>query len=305
MDKNLYKDAAISEPINIADGVAVRMLIELESHIKIEGYKPRIQLVLVINEDTHFDSINRNRKKLKEILRNLDKDQGSIIGIEQMENRYGIVQWREEGISWGRLTMILNYLSFALTLAAYDERHMGESLEMIGGSQKIIGKLRLVYSDGGIWLRSIFSALGMTFEDLIPWIKQGYEYLAEDRFDLEITSNPFKKQRVIDKVGYFLERIKEGIITISENDLHWNALEHIIYYLNLKGYFTKIDELLDKEGMKDWTRNKPFLQSWRVRIFEKFEGSQDPRDIAIREFHRGDFVDEIVRMMQARGIEPR
>jgi len=306
MDKNLYKDAAISGPINIADGVAVRMLIELDPlRRNIESYKPRVQIVLEINENTNFDSINKNRKKLKGLLRNLDKYQGSNLGVEQMENLYGIVQWHEEKISWGKLTMILNYLGFALTFAAYDERQTVESLEIHGESQDLISKLRFVISFGGIWLRSIFSALGITFEDLILWMKQGYEYLDEDRFDFEITSNPFKKQRVIDKVGYFLERIKEGRITISENDLHYNALEHIIYYLNLNGYFTKIDALLDNEGLPDWKRNKAFLKRWMVSKFEKVEGSQDPRDIAIREFHRGDFVDEIVRMMQARGIEPR
>ena len=213
-----------------------------------------------------------------------------------MENFYGIVQWREEGISWGKLTKILNYLAFALTFAAYDERQMGEFVKIIGKSQDLPrSDVRFVFSFGGVWLWTIYSALGMTLEEVIQWIKEGYGYLAEDRFDFEITSNPFNELKVRDKVRYFQERIEEGSITISENDLYHNALEHIIYLLNFKGYFIKIDELLDKEGMKDWKRNKAFLQKWVLSKFEKFESSQDPTDIFMRRFDSGEMAKEFHR----------
>lgn len=297
--ESIFNNAIVSQPQYIAEGVAVRKLIEFDPRLmKIEGYEPRVQIVLDINENTNFDSINRNRKKFKELLRYLGQYQGSNLGFKQMENLYGIVQWREEGISWGKLTKILNYLAFALTFAAYDERQMGESVKIIGKSQDLpLSDMRFVFNFGGVWLWTIYSALGMTLEEVIQWIKEGYDYLAEDRFDFDINWYPFKKQQVIDKVSYFLEGIGEGRITISKNDKQYNALEHIIYYLDLKGCFANIDKLLDKEGVEEWKRNKAFLKKWMASKFEKFECSQDPRDVVMRKFDNGESINEIVRLV--------
>ena len=51
--------------------------------MKIEGYEPRVQIVLDINENTNFDLINRNRKKFKELLRYLGQYQGSNLGLNR------------------------------------------------------------------------------------------------------------------------------------------------------------------------------------------------------------------------------
>jgi len=276
MDKNSPKNAYISKPESIADGVVVRMLLE-------DGV-PRMQVVLVIGEYTNFDSISRNRTAIKDLFRFLNSQQGNDLNYKYMDNLYALIQWHEEGISWGKVTTILNYLGFALTLGAYDEsQNMGEPATKLGESQDLISDPSFVASFGGVGLMYIFLALRMTLEDFNSWMEQGYECLKEDRFNVDVTLEPFDIDRIKDKVRYFQDCINAGKITIPKDDLFWNPLEHSIYYLILKGYFIKIDKLLDQEGLKGWEKNKPFLQSWVAKISEKWAGSQDPRINEMRE----------------------
>jgi hypothetical protein len=276
MEENSPKNAFISEPKNIADGVSVRMLLE-------NGVQ-RIQMVLVIDEYTNFDSINRNRKEIKFILNKINSKQGMDLNVKYKQILYALIQWREEGISWGKLTMILNYLGFALIYDAYNESlNKGEPVMILDETQDLISNPSFIASFGGTGICPIFLSLGMTFFEFNSWIKKGYEYLAKDRFPLAITSDPFKLKRVRDKVRYLQDCIKEKIITIPTDDLHWNSLEYMIYILIRRGYFSKLDELLDDEGLEDWERNKPFLQKLIARISKKWAGSQDPKIIKMRE----------------------
>jgi hypothetical protein len=253
----------------------------------LEDGEPRIQMVLVIDEYTNFDSISRNRKAIKDLFGFLNSQQGNDLNYKYMDNLYALIQWHKEGNSWRKLTMFLNYLGFALTFSAYDEsQNKEEPATKLGKSQDSIIDPSFVTNFGGAGLMFIFLALGMTLKDFNSWMEQGYELLAEDRFDLEILSNPFSKQRVIDQVRYFQHRIDENIIAISEDNLNWNELEHTIYILIRKGNFPKLDELLDKEGLADWKRNKLFLQNWIVKISEKWASSQDPKINKMRELYK-------------------
>jgi hypothetical protein len=276
MDKNSPKNAYISKSESIADGVVVRMLLE-------DG-EPRIQMVLVIDRNTNYDSISQNRKNIKFLLNHLDNNQGSDLNIDYKENLYGLLQWHEEGFGRGRLVMILNYLCIGLTYSAYDSsQNEGEPKMKLNESQELISDPSFISSFGGYGLLCIFFALGKTWEDFNSWMEQGYENLSKDRLELGISGEPFRTEVLRGRIRYFKDCIKKGKITISDNDLRWNSLEFDIYYLYQKGYFTKVNELLDNEGRKEWLRNKLYIQKRVAMIIEKWECSQDPKIIIMRE----------------------
>ena len=272
------KNASILEPLNLVDGVTVRALWE-------DGI-PRIQMLLVIDEYTNYDSISKNRKMIKGAFEFINTLQGSNLNVENKLILYALIQWLKEHIGGlHKLMMVLNYLAFVLTLGAYDEgqKNRGETAMQRGESQELISDPSFISSAGGYGLITIFLALGKTIEDFNLWMEQGYEFLAEDRFDAGIIDEPFSKSKIRNKIRYFQDIMDEGIITIPKEDLHYNALEHLIYVMDLKGYFSKMDELLDKRGSKDWKKNKGFLQGWVVMVSKKWEESQDPKTVRMRE----------------------
>ena len=100
---------------------------------------------------------------------------------------------------------------------------------------------------------------------------------------MRLRDEPFYFGRVRDKVRYFKERVQAGNITISENDLNWNILEYIIYIWYQRGYFQKMDKVLDKEGMNDWIRNKKIIQRKISEIIEKWERAEKSKTARMRD----------------------
>jgi hypothetical protein len=278
MDENSPKTVFISDPINLEDGIVIRLLRE-------DGLY-RDQMLLVIDEYTNFDSINLNRKVIKDFFKFLERIEGSDLNYKHKEYLFALLQWHEQGISWGKMTVILNYLGYALTYCAYIEKNdiHGEISEEM---RKTISEPSFVASLGGAGLIFIFLALGMTFYEFNSWMKLGYEYLAEDRFIPDITKKPFEWKRVREKVRYIQESIEtNNKIWISEEDSNWNSLEYLTYLLIQKGYFIKLSKLLDKGELAGWERNKTFLHKWVDSISAKWENSQDPKIKTYREIYK-------------------
>lgn len=274
MVEDSHKNAYISESFHIVEGVFVRMLIE-------DGV-PYGQMVLVVDRNTKFDQINKNRKLIFKFLNSMESNIGSDLNYKYEENLYALLQWHEQGIGWEKLAIILNYLCYVLTYCAYTQRNDVHA-EISEELQETISEPSFVASLGGAGISFIFLSIGMTLYELNTWMKRGYEYLAGDRFDFEITEDPIKWERVRDKVRYFHDGIEANKIWISEEDSHWNSLEFTIYIMSKKGFFTKLLILLDKEQSVGWKRNKTFLLKWMNGIFVKWENSQDPKIIRFRE----------------------
>ena len=242
-----------------------------------------MQIVLVIDENTNYDAISKYRILLTESLKFWDRFQGSNLDINQRNNLYGLLQWKKPGFGWGRLTMFLNYLCFVLTYASYDEDLQMKKNKVTGGTKVDDTVLEVPSEPDGTWLIHIFFALGKDFKDLDEWMEQGYKYLARGQFPMRLRDEPFYFGRVRDKVRYFKERVQAGNITISENDLNWNILEYIIYIWYQRGYFQKMDKVLDKEGMNDWIRNKKIIQRKISEIIEKWERAENSKTARMRD----------------------
>jgi hypothetical protein len=280
MDKEVPFNALVSSSLSISEGVVVRRIVE--------AGVPYVQTVLVIDHYTNYDSISINRKIIKEFAKSLEPQFGTDLSFKYREHLLALLQWNNKRISPKKLTMILNYLGFALIYGAYQEKtNVPEHGKISEEFQEKISEPSFIVSLGGYGLITIFFALGMNIDDFNVWMKLGYESLADDQLRFQITNALFEEWRVRGSLRYFKECLSTGKITISENDSQWNELEHTIYIANLQGYFTKIDILLDKNGSEDWNRNKSFLQNWRARICKKWDDSHDPKIMRFRKLYKG------------------
>ena len=103
MDKIPANNALILKTLEIMEGITIQML-------KVDN-EPRLKMVLVIDENTNFDAINKNRKIIKTFLKELEKVQGSNLNEGYAYKLYDLLRWHEEGISWKNMMLMLNYLA--------------------------------------------------------------------------------------------------------------------------------------------------------------------------------------------------
>ena len=154
------KNARLSEPFHLGNGIVVRMLIE--------DNDPRLKMALEINENTSIDAISKNRAVIKKFLRDLIVIQGSDLNLNYLQTLADINDWHEhnQGLGWGRLSFVLNYLALALILYNYDESKKMEGRSLSVADTKSLTEISIVepitlLNAGGYILYTLFIAFNI------------------------------------------------------------------------------------------------------------------------------------------------
>jgi hypothetical protein len=273
------KNARLSEPFHLGNGIVVRMLIE--------DNDPRLKMVLEINENTSFDAISKNRKFIKKFFRDLIDIQGSDLNLGYIQALADINDWHEQnqGLGWGRLSFVLNYLSLALILFNYDERKKMQgrsqpstdtkSLLSIGISEPIN-----LLNVGGYTLYTLFIAFKLPPESFDEFTRDTYHLLETKQLPFGISDGPFDTRMIRDSIRNFKKHLATGKIRIIRPKM--NSLEIIEEFLLLRGYFEKTNLLLDKNPKPAWKRNKQLFLNRIIRISTRVEKSQHPIIVELR-----------------------
>jgi hypothetical protein len=272
MEETPPKNAYIFPPEEIADGVVFRLIVEDNN---------RIQMVLVIDENTDFEYINQHRKEIKGSLKFINEKQGSDLNKNYVDSIIGLSKWHDEGIGWNRLTRLLNYLCVVETIYSYEKFKQGKTFDQLG---VLISNPGL---QGGI-NPAIFSfiALGRSIDEFTEWQKIVFEDLYEGIGGIGLIDQPFVESQIKNKVRSLRQRIKKE--RIFPLDSEWNALEYEIYFFEStdKLIFDRVNELLDKKNVAGWRRNRDFIQDKIKDIIKKWEVSKEPKIVQFRELSK-------------------
>jgi hypothetical protein len=281
--KKLFQiNDGVSQPTNIAPGVTIR---SVPDHMN----EQRRQLVLIIDEHTDFKVVNRSRKTLTKLFREMEFDQGINLNYPIRGNQYGFYQWRTNGMGPKALTSILNYIGLALILNAYELKQNEENLDVCLEDNLWIPGFPLLFNAN--FSEQLFHyiaiAAGITPEESVFHINQGHHFFAKNRLPWRIKKGPFNEQKINSKVDYFKELIETKIITISQVDSQFNRLEFSIYWLHEQGYLKKINYLLDKKGGESWKRTNLKIKTQMKQIIENWDTSEIPQIISMRKMCAG------------------
>ncbi len=273
--------AIVSSGFSIADGVMIRYIDESPE------ISP-VQLVVVIDEFTDFDAINKNRKALKNLLTELEVSQGANLNNPITGNQYGFYQWHKDGVGPKAMTSILNYIGLALILLAHDKKQNIENLNVyFDKRRKINGSPFLSNArEPEQFFKDISMAAGLSIHECIEHINHAHRALTENSLPWGIKDGPFMENKLKDRLKYFRKKVSKKSITISQIDANLNRLEIPVYLLHLHNYFVRTNELLDKRGGQSWNRSKTMINKQISKIVNNWNSSQDKQTISVRNLYR-------------------
>ena len=264
------KNAFITHPTQLAPGVEIRYFIEDER-------PQRRQMVLVIDEDWDPGGVINNRKLLNRLRQEMDQVQGKDVIHPTKSSLYGLYQWHRDGVAgWKISAFLLNYMSLALMVCAYDEKRERKDKKVKWGAiinLKDMGSLTNAtiheYSFLYVWL-----ALRKGEYAALKIINQALDELDNNQLPWQIKEGPFNGVQVRSKVGYLQKQIDAQKRAFSENT-RWNRLEFNIFWLYKAGYIKKIDKMLNKTGTPESKRINQSIREIVNKIIEKWESSDD------------------------------
>ena len=265
------KNAFITIPTQLAPGVQICYFIEDER-------PQRLHMVLVIDEDTDFDGVCKNRKLLNRLRQEMDQAQGEDVIHPTKSSLYGLYQWHRDGVAgWKTSAFLLNYMSLALIVCAHDQKKELKDKRVKWKPEinpkgfgflanATIHEYSFVYVCLALGTREYASALEV--------INQALDELDHDDLPWQIRAGPFNGIQVRSKVGYLEKQIDKHKKAFSEAN-RWNRLEFNIFWLYKLGYIKKIDKMLDKTGTPKLKRINQRIRGIVNKIIEKWESSDD------------------------------
>lgn len=266
-----------SEPIRgVIDGLVFRLYKK--------SLRTRTELLLVIDESTHFDSINTHRTVIRELARDLTDDMASSLGNSYQGNIYALHLWNRDGMGWQHIAVFLNFLCHAWTFEAYSDEQ--KRAQLVGESAYLKGDPSgrgYLAGLGGMLLLFIFNSLGRGIDDLDVWMQLAEDHLAEHQWPIGLTSEPFGAASIRDRVKYLREQMDGGQTIISEYDANFNQLDYAIYASHLRGTFEAANAVLKSRTHSDWQKKKAFVQHRLQALIEEWETSSEPRIVQMRE----------------------
>jgi hypothetical protein len=279
MQKSTSFNAWVSDPEQIVKGVVVRGIMVNEFPV------PRFQVVLVLDDSTDLDAVNKNRSTIRDFVKTMESRFGTDLNSRYRGSLYRLLRWhREDGLGWGKLARFMNYLSLVFTFTAY-EYYRNSDTKMSNTAQDRLSNPSFLKGKG-LSLLFLFLSLGKTITDFDSWMKQGFEYLDENRLSFDLVDQPFPQMLVRDKLRYLQRQIDREDIFISGQDQDWSGLDFEIFLLHQNGSFTKINEVLEDAGLSSWKKNKAWIQRLVLKITQQVEESDDPTTNSLKEMFR-------------------
>ena len=247
-------NAYISQPFQLADGITVRLLGEVGT--------PRIQLVLVIEEQTNKSNINNHFDLIKKYRTILLESQGSDLvarGYKDVLYEYSLL--KDMGMGYGEIARFLNFHLLALLCKAYHESEMG--------------------IDGGLGRFGLFTHLSAMGKDLSTDDFDGrlQEYFLDiDNGELlwSLADSIFTWIMVREKLRYFRQQTKESRLYIPPDQINRNSLDIEKAHLFLGGWYDQARKLLKKGLPTEYDKYKKWINNLLEEIESMVNNSTNP-----------------------------
>lgn len=251
------------------------------------------QLALILDEYTQPTEIKLAWKRIEEFILELDSLQGSKFDSEKDKNILGlVVMWEEFAkMPWEKLRFVLNYLAMASAYSAYKaSKRKDKSTGVVIDSylyemRRSVGKSDFFRGEGRS-LAITFTSFRKDAESFEDWMKNAFEFLDTGRWETDIIDSPFEPKdtaKIRSRVDYLLDKIKDGKKFGGPRNSTLNVYEKTVYALYQEDCFSKINEMLDKEGHQGWEKNKAFVCGKVNKIIDKWNNSRDPEIVLSRD----------------------